>query len=326
MGFLDFFKNKPSGAPASPEEEKRRADADFAILRDDGVRAMKMGEMKYAEKCFSKALELQDDLRVRKFLAEARLNLQEFEAALPVLRSVAEAEPENMEACLLLAQAQGKTGDFAAMKETCSGLLAAHPDEARANYLAGEAAHGLGDDFSAIALLTKAVEAQPDYTAPRLLRAQVLASMGQYKEVLDDARELLARDGENEDFLLLQGDALAATGQEEAAEAAYTGLYALNPFCREAVLRLAALYARTSRLDKALALCDEAVGLQPDFAEAYKLRGGIKLQLHDKEGAADDLKRSLELKPEEAAAIDGEFTNVENRMGERYRSMNPYGF
>ena len=43
-------------------------------------------------------------------------------------------------------------------------------------------------------------------------------------------------------------------------------------------------------------------------------------------GAADDLKRSLELAPEKAAELDGEYTNVENQMNARYRSMNPYGF
>ena len=75
-----------------------------------------------------------------------------------------------------------------------------------------------------------------------------------------------------------------------------------------------------------MAVYDEAIELQPDFAEAYKQRGGVRLALHDKEGAADDLRRALELKPEVVSEVEGEFTNVENQMSERYRNMNPYGF
>ena len=52
----------------------------------------------------------------------------------------------------------------------------------------------------------------------------------------------------------------------------------------------------------------------------------MKHRLHDDAGAAEDLKRSLELNPESATSLDGEFTNVENRMSQYYRNLNPYGF
>ncbi len=323
MGIFSFFKPK-SEAEAAPG---RSEAATLDILLDDGVRAMKMGELKYAEKCFSKAVELQPAaLNAVKYLAEARLRLQLFGEALPLLRQVAEAEPDNLDAHLLLAQTLGHTGDYAAMGAECNALLATHPEEVRACYLAGEAAHGLGDEFTAIAMLTKAVGLQEKFAAARLLRAKILAGMGQYNEVLEDARILVAADSENEDYLLLQGEALEAIGHAEEAERAYQSIYTLNPFSRDAVLHLAALYAVTARRDKALSLLDEAIELQPDFAEAYKLRGGIRLELKDTEGAADDLKKSLELSPELSAALDGEFSNIENRMNERMRGMNPFGF
>lgn len=63
-------------------------------------------------------------------------------------------------------------------------------------------------------------------------------------------------------------------------------------------MRAGKAYVSTHQLDKALQLYDEAIDLQPDFAEAYKERGNVRMQLHDKEGAMDDLKKSLELAPE----------------------------
>ncbi len=323
MGFFSIFKSKETEASA-PEQD---AAAALDILIDDGIRAMKMGEMRYAEKCFAKAAEISsDDFRAVKYLAEARLRLQDFEGALPLLQNVADAEPENFDAHLLLAQTLGQTGNYAAMQEACAALLSAHPDEPRVCYLAGEAAHGVGDEFAAIAMLTKSLASQENFAAARLLRAKILAGMGQYAEVLEDTGALLEADAENEDFLLLHADALSATGRTDEAEQTYMKVCEQNPFCREGVLRLAGIYVATARRDKALQVLDGAIEMLPDFAEAYQLRGGIKMELNDKIGAADDLKKSLELSPELSAALDGEFSNLENRMAERYRSLNPYGF
>ena len=50
----------------------------------------------------------------------------------------------------------------------------------------------------------------------------------------------------------------------------------------------------------------------PQLAEAYQLRGGVKLRLHDKLGAADDLKKALQIKPELAQSLEGAFSNMDN--------------
>ena len=81
-----------------------------------------------------------------------------------------------------------------------------------------------------------------------------------------------------------------------------------------------------SLFDKALALYDEAIDLDPTFAEAWRCRGGVRHHLHDEAGAADDLKHALELAPANEVVPDGEYSNVENAMNDRYRSLNPYGF
>ena len=153
--------------------------------------------------------------------------------------------------------------------------------------------------------------------------------MGQTAEALDDMRALLADDTENETYLLRTARLLAAKGQEDGLQEAarlLQQLRSLNPFDRDAVRLLGSIYEATAQRDKALALYDEAIDLMPDFAEAYRGRGGVRPALHDEAGAATDLKKSLELAPESAAVPDGEYTNVENRMNDRYKAMNPYGF
>ena len=321
MGIFDFFKSKPAANKEKPSESNN-----YAILHDDGIRAMKMGEVRYAEKCFAQALALQDDLQMVKLLTEARIRLQDFEGAQPLLERVAEAEPENADVYFILAQTYGILGQYEKMEDVANQLLGSYPENPHVLYLYGEACHYLGENSPAITYLSKALELQPRYSAPRLLRAQIFVSKSEYNKALEDANVLTELDAENEDFLLLKADALAGNGQAEAAEAAYESLLALNPFCQEGVLHCADFYRSTARYEKALQVCNEAIELEPDFALAYRLRSDIKKDMNDEAGAAEDLRKSLDLQPKEGASADGEFTTVENKMAERYRNMNPYGF
>lgn len=330
MGLFDFLK-RAADSPAASTPEAREAIARrhrFETLRDDGVRAMRMGEHAFAAKCLGAALDMEpDDLKTTGYMAECLLQMQDYAGARPRLERLAEAEPRNVEVRLLLVTSLEKTDDIAAMRAAAEALLADFPDEPRAACLAADAAHRQGDSFPAIALLTQTLQAHESYTAARLLRARILADMGQWNEVLQDTALLTAgTDGTESAAWQLHGDALAATGQDEAARAVFAQMLENNPFDREAVLRLGALCEAAGDYGRALSVYDEAVALQPDFAEAYKRRGGVKLALHDEAGAADDLKRSLELQPAQAESIDGEYTNMENSMNARYRAMNPYGF
>lgn len=298
----------------------------FEILRDDGVRALQMGELPYAEKCFKAALELQPDLKTTGFLAEVYLRMQNFEAALPLLENLVKSEAKTYELELLLAQTQGELKLFADERNTCRKLLNEQPNEQRALYLAAEADHGLDDSLNAIVHLTQCLSAEPDFVRALQLRANVLGEMGQWKEACEDANALVEKQPENEEYLMLQANCQQALGKNDEAIATIENVHTLNPFNQEAVIKLGALYEATSRWDKALALYDEAIELQPDFALAYKARGGVKHHLKDDAGAAADLKRMLELAPEKASELEGTYTNVENEMQKHYRNLNPYGF
>lgn len=316
---MSFLSSLFGGSKSTPESR-------FNTLRDDGIRAMQMNEVLYAAKCFTAALEIKPDLKTEGLLAEAYLRMRNYTEAAPLLGKLVESNPGDVELRLLLVQSLNELRQFDEMKSRLAPLLSADPVDPRTLFLMAEAEHGLDEDFMAIAHLTQTLELRPDYNTARMLRARVLKSMGQYAEVLADAKLLVQADAENEEFLLILAEALYATGNLSAAEETLQALLALNPFCSDAVLHLGAILCETSRWDKALELYDEAIGLRPDFAEAYKARGGVKHHLKDEAGAAEDLKRALELAPEDTGLPDGEYSNVENRMNARYKAMNPYGF
>lgn len=324
MGFFQRIFGAPQNT--SEEQDQRSQERNFNTLRDDGIRAMRMGESGYAVRCFESALSIKDDVQTRGLLAEACLRQGNLEKALPLLETLAAAEPANISVRLLWANTLGRMKRYDEMKTICDDLVKEAETDAAVLYACAEAAHGLNDLFTAIARLTQTIEQTPNHLPARLLRARILCDMGQAAQAMEDIDVLLQADAENEEYGLLHAEALLQIGQTEEGEAVLLHVHEIYPFCRDAVLRLGTIYENTSRRDKALAIYDEAIELQPDFAEAYKQRGGVRLALHDKEGAADDLRRALELKPEVVSEVEGEFSNVENQMAERYRNMNPYGF
>ncbi len=61
-----------------------------------------------------------------------------------------------------------------------------------------------------------------------------------------------------------------------------------------------------------LAVYDEAIEINPNFAKAYHERGRIKLLKGDKDGSVEDMKKAIELAPENEMNISGQYNNYEN--------------
>ena len=57
------------------------------------------------------------------------------------------------------------------------------------------------------------------------------------------------------------------------------------------------LAANNGAFDLSLALLDHIVGLAPNFAQGYALRGSVRLASEDRAGAIEDFSRVLELEP-----------------------------
>lgn len=59
---MNFFKALFGGKIETSEEKKKEDEAkNFDVLKYDGVRAMRSGQLDYATKCFRHALEIKDD-------------------------------------------------------------------------------------------------------------------------------------------------------------------------------------------------------------------------------------------------------------------------
>ena len=307
---MGFFKSFFSGKSDSPANEKQKNEQkNFEIFKYDGMRAQRMGRTDYAIKCFTESLAIQEDFETMGYLAQVYTQTSELDEAHKLLERMTEIEPEHISTYLSLANVCYMQEDYPAMAGAAKKAIEIEEGNAMAHYLLGKADNGQGDGIMCIAHLTKAIVLKDDFIEARLLRAEALVQMQQYKEAMEDIDTILAQDPEDESAILLRGKIEEATGDKEKAESSYQKVTELNPFNEQAFLYLGQLYITQNKLAEAIELFTEATELNPNFAEAYHERGRAKLLNGDKEGSAEDMKKGLELNPKEIQNFNGQYGN-----------------
>jgi Tfp pilus assembly protein PilF len=78
----------------------------------------------------------------------------------------------------------------------------------------------------------------------------------------------------------------------------------MNPHLQSAIDAL-----QRKDLIKATVEVNQAIAEAPDCAEAYILRGQLSHAIGDKKGAAQDMARALELRPDLLEGLNGQFTS-----------------
>ena len=307
----NFFKSFFSGKSETPESEKQKNDQkNFEIFKYDGLRAQRMGRPDYAVKCFIEALAIKEEFETMGYLSQLYIQMGETAKARELLEKMAAMEPDVTSTFLTLDNVCFIQEDYQAMEEAANKAIAIEEGNAVAYYLLGKARKGQDDDLMTIAHLTKAITLKDDFIEARLLRAEALMNLKQYKDMMEDIDAVLAQNPEEETAMLLRGKVKEADGKDEEAEEDYKLVTEINPFNEQAYLYLGQLYINQKKLTEAIGLFDEAIELNPNFAEAYKERGRAKLLNGDKDGSVEDMKKSLELNPKEEAGLNGEFKNL----------------
>ncbi len=305
-----------------PEENVRHKNEErnFDILKYDGIRAQRIGKWIYAEKCFKEALNIRPDLETASLLVSTSLQLNKLDQAHEVLGQMISLEPQRLQSYLDLARVcylQEHYDDMLATAQQAAQLV---PDNETPYFLQAQAYHKLGDSIHTIVALTQAISRKEDFTEAYLMRGQVLLEMKQYNEALEDVDFLLKHDSIDEEALRLAAEVQQGLGNEDEAVTYYKKVIDLNPFNEHSYEQIALIHARKKEYAQAIATLDEALEIN-EKAQLYQLRGKLKMDSGDKEGALADMKKALELNPESENRISGHFDNFDTL----YKSNNPLG-
>ncbi len=291
---MGFWKSFFGGEPENPEEEKKNAeDKNFDVFKYDGVKAMRIGQFDYAERCFREAMKIKDDLEVNDYLSQTLMRLGRLDEALAEMRIMINAQPSNAALLLQAAHVAYMLEDYDEMKKLCEQALALNAENAMANYMMAQAVLGQNDMISGIAYLTKAVSQNATLGDARLLRAKTLLKMGDIKGASEDVVWLLEHTDADEDVLLMAARVAHLSGKDDTALDIYNKVIELNPF----------------------------------QMDAYRERGQIRYEKGDKKGAEDDMQKLLEMNPNELADVSGDYSaeGVEQAMKRVYSAINPFG-
>jgi Tfp pilus assembly protein PilF len=296
----NFFKSLFSSPKAEDSSEtiSKNDKKNFDIFKYDGIRAQQMGRIPYAIKCFTEALNIQDDFETMTYLVGAYINTHEFEDALEITYRMVGIEPANKVSyltrtniLLLLEKGEEAIAD-------CRQVIELEENNPLAWYLMGKAKKITNDLTGAIEDLTKAITIKDDFTEAYLLRGEILVETNQPGNALPDIEKAIELAPEEESVYLLRGQIYEELDNFSAAADDYNQVLELNPFNTDASVFLGALLIRTGQLDEAVTLFDDLIELKPDFAIAYKERAKAKELKGNKEGAEEDRKTALELNPE----------------------------
>lgn len=310
---IKLFKSLIKGKEDSSNNKEQK---NFEILKYDGMRAQRMGRIDYAIKCFTGALDIQEDFETLHFLSQIYTQTGELDKARKLLERMAELEPELTATHLTLANVYYMLEEYSLMAEAAQHAIQLENENSLAYYLLAKATYRQKDLIHTIAHLTKAIALKEDFLEALLMRAEVLTDMQQYEEALKDIETVLHHHAEEETALLLQGKIKEATGLAEEAEQLYRQVTELNPFNEHAYINLGQLFIAQKKLGEAITLLDEAVELNPNSAQAFHERGRAKLLNGDKEGSAEDMKTALQLKPENIEKLSGQFNNQQPKSSD----------
>lgn len=174
----------------------------------------------------------------------------------------------------------------------CEKALMIDKDNAEVNYLYAQASKGQGDDVNTVALTTKAISLNDKYGDAYLLRGETLLRMEKLDEADEDALWLIEHTDNNEDVLLLKARIERARKTNEKALEYFTKVIEADPFS----------------------------------AVAYKERGEVYAEMGEAGKAEEDAAKVAELSPVEEAEGGNPSEDIEQKINDKYKDMNPYGF
>ena len=125
---MNIFKALFGGKEEKPEDKKRAdEERDFDVLKYDGVRALRSGQHDYAIRCFTHALQMKDDLEIRDYLSQACIRADMLPEAFEQLLKIAEAQPDNIQVLIRMANVAYMMEDYTAMADACEkAIVLAH--------------------------------------------------------------------------------------------------------------------------------------------------------------------------------------------------------
>jgi len=308
---MGLFSSLFSSTNTAEDDEQKVDLKNFDLLKYDGIRALRIGKAAYAAKCFTEALDIQEDFETMKYLMTAYNALNMTDEVMETLDEMVETGEEPVSTLLSRATFLYTLERYAEAVADCELILEMEPDHFVAYFWLAKTELAVGNHTKAIAHLDKATDIKEDFTEGYTLRADIYLTMGKGNEALSDIEKVIELAPEDEVAYLLRGRIHEMMGNAEMACSDYQQALEWNPFNETTYLLAGQLMVNQGKYDEAISLYDEATEQIENPAQVYAARAFVKHQNGDHEGALADEEKAKELNPEALGKPD-ENPNFDN--------------
>ncbi len=242
-----------------------------------------------AIKHFEEALASKaDEPAILCALAEAKLALGEFDAALSYFSRVTTLAPESVRAWYGAGATLYKLGRFEEAEDRLSRALILWPEHGAARYVLAKVLRRLG----------RGEDAKVAFMAAEWNREKPLPVSDAYEQALDDLAIGAIK-------ALTRGVARLQAGDAEAAIVLLEESLRINPRLAETQMHLGVAYLKLDRLEQARAHLERAVDMQSGFALAHYNLGLIAHRRGAYKIASEHFRAALETQPNHFDALLG---------------------
>lgn len=195
-----------------------------------------------------------------------------------------------------------RVGVYQGWEPYYTNAITTNPGSDLANLNYGSMLRDQGDWEGALPFIEKGVQISPDYTDAKVRLAEVYFKLGKYKETVDVANEVIAKEPKNVSALQFRGSALGASGQTTQAAADFKTILDLDPANVHGMFNLGVAYKESNQLNQAIEIFSKLIVAQPDFPNAYYERGFCYGRMGLFPQAKADMNQSIAFQPEHGAS------------------------
>jgi tetratricopeptide (TPR) repeat protein len=268
----------------------------FPALRLNlGLSLFKSGAMKEAIETFtpllrSAAPSSPDAVRLDTLIGMAHYGLKEYGAAVPYLKKVTAADPQNLPYRLVLTQSCMWSAQYQCVLDTYHEIVELNAESAEADMLAGEALDQMQNTQGAIEQFRAAVKADPKAPNVHFGLGYLLWTQDQYDEAAKEFQAELENFPENAGALAFLADVDIHLGKQDEALPLAEKAVQVDPGIAKAHVDLGILYAARDRQDDAVKEFKTAIKLAPaDQDPHWRLA-----RLYQAMGKQDEAKAEFE--------------------------------
>jgi tetratricopeptide (TPR) repeat protein len=283
-----------------------------------GLSLFKSGAMKAAIDTWSPLLKAAapsspDAVRLDTLIGMAYYGLNDYAAAVPYLKKVTAADPQNLPYRMVLTQSCMWSKQYQCVLDTYHQILELNAESAEADMLAGEAYDQMQNHQGAMDEFRAAVKADPKAPNAHFGLGYLLWTQDQFEEAAQEFQAELANFPESAEALAYLADVDIHLGKEDEALPLAEKAVQIDPSSAKAHVDLGILYASSDRQSDAVKEFKTAIKLAPNYQDPHWRLARLYQAMGRQEEAKAEFEKTKTLHQAEQESIFSQLKAAQDR-------------